>query len=345
MPGPRALIRGRAPLRVSFCGGGTDVDPYPADRGGCVLSATIDKYAYASLAGREDQELNIRSLDYDVVAKYKVNTALVYDGELDLVKAVVRAAGTLPGGLDLFLHADAPPGSGLGSSSTMVVATLGALWRWLGREHSPYELAEQAYRIERGDLGIRGGQQDQYAAVFGGFNFMEFTAEGVVVHPLRLEPNLINELHYRLLLVYTGRRRLSARIIERQVDGYLQGSPQVVSALDALKALTLAMKNALLQERLDTFAALLHEAWEAKKGLAPGVTDEAIDELYAVARGLGASGGKILGAGGGGYLLLCCPFRSRPDIACGLEQLGGQVVPFAFSPKGLECWTVRSGSQ
>ena len=200
------IIRSKAPLRISFAGGGTDVPPYPEERGGAVLSTTIDKYTYSTLIPKKGKETKITSLDYDIVAKYNTDLDLVYNGELDLVKAVIRNMTALDQrGLNLFLHTDAPPGSGLGSSSTMVVALVGVFKHWLKKPLTPYEIAELAFKIERKDLGIPGGLQDQYAATFGGFNFIEFLGSTTIVNPLRISREVLNELEYHLMLCYTGR--------------------------------------------------------------------------------------------------------------------------------------------
>jgi D-glycero-alpha-D-manno-heptose-7-phosphate kinase len=336
------IVRSKAPLRISFAGGGTDVSPYAEEHGGVVLSATIDKYAYASVHVRDDRHISVQSLDYDIVARYHVDEALEFDGELDLVKATLqRLNGDEPRGLDFFIHSDAPPGSGLGSSSTMVVALIGALQRLRRLPLTPYEIADLAYRIERKDLGIQGGLQDQYAAVFGGFNFMEFGRDAVIVNPLRIDPDVLNELQYNLLLCYTGRRRLSARIIQSQVDAYERREETVLQAMSELKALTVEMKNALLQGRLGDFGALLHEAWENKKKMAREISNPEIDQLYETARKAGAIGGKITGAGGGGYLFLYCRFGRKHVVAEELEKLGAEVVDFSFEPRGLQTWEIR----
>jgi D-glycero-alpha-D-manno-heptose-7-phosphate kinase len=332
------IYRSRAPLRISFCGGGTDVSPYPEERGGVVLSSTIDKYAYASLRPRSDDAIEVRSLDYDILAKYDRRDALPFDGTLDLVKAVINRF-SVPTGLDLFLHSDAPPGSGLGSSSTLVVALMGVFRHWLKLTMTDYELAQMAYKIEREDLCIAGGKQDQYAAAFGGFNFIEFSATAVIVNPLRIKASTLNELEYRLLLCYTGQTRLSAHILSEQVTSYVERKPQVVDALDGMKALAIQMKNLLVLNNLDQFGELLHEAWGLKKQLATRISDAQIDELYERARQAGAIGGKILGAGGGGYLLLFCPFERKHIIARELESAGAQPVDFAFDERGLQTWT------
>ncbi len=336
------IIRSKAPLRISFAGGGTDVSPYVEERGGVVLSTTIDKYAYASLGFRDDKNITVQSLDYDIMAKYHVDDELLYDGELDLVKAVLKnMCNGNDRGLDFFMHSDAPPGSGLGSSSTVVVALIGLIQRWNHLPLTNYDIAELAYHIERVDLGIKGGMQDQYAAVFGGFNFIEFNESAVIVNPLRIEPDVLNELQYSLLLCYTGRTRLSGNIINTQVDNYVRGEAEVLAAMDELKAITIDMKNALLQGRLNDFGALLNEAWINKKKMASQITTSTIDVMYDAARKHGALGGKILGAGGGGYLLVYCPFDRKHIIAEQLEKLGGQVVEFTFDFHGLQTWEAR----
>jgi D-glycero-alpha-D-manno-heptose-7-phosphate kinase len=336
------IIRSKAPLRISFAGGGTDVSPYAEEHGGAVLSATLDKYAYASLRLRQDAGVTVQSLDYDIVANYHAGDELKYDGELDLVKAVLQKLNGIGSqGLDFFIHSDAPPGSGLGSSSTMVVALIGALKHFHRLPLTHYEIADLAYRIERRELGIQGGMQDQYAAVFGGFNFIEFGRSSVIVNPLRIDREVVNELKYNLLLCYTGKRRLSAKIIQSQVAAYERGEEEVLRAMAELKSLTVEMKNALLQSRLDDFGALLHEAWNNKKKMASQISNPDIDLLYETARKNGALGGKITGAGGGGYLFLYCEFGKKHIVAEELEKLGAEVVDFSFEPCGLQTWEMR----
>lgn len=334
-------IRSRAPLRISFAGGGTDIEPYLSEKGGVVLSTTINRYSYGTLIPRNDQEIQIESLDVEVFAKFMASQKLEFNGQLDLVKAVLRKFDGWKQGFSLFLHSDAPPGSGLGSSSTMIVTLLGLFRQWLGLPWNNYDLASLAYEIERCDLGIRGGKQDQYAAVFGGFNFIEFYHDTTIVNPLRIPPAILNELQYHLLLCYTGKTRLSANIIATQVDGYLKKNESSLHALDQLKAITIAMKNALLQGHLNQLGDLLHQGWMEKKQLAGAISNEKIDSLYHLARNKGALGGKILGAGGGGYLLLYCPYNRKHIIAAELEKVGGQITPFSFENQGLSTWRVE----
>jgi len=238
------IIRSKAPLRISFGGGGTDVSPYPEERGGAVLSATIDKHAYGTLIPSKSDRIVIKSLDYDVVAKYRAED-LIFNGELDLVKAAIRKI-KIKKGVNLFLHCDAPPGSGLGASSTMVVALVGLFRHWLKKPWTDYDVSELAYRIERIDLGIKGGKQDQYAATFGGFNFIEFNGPTTIVNPLRINRDIINELAYHLLLCYVGKRG-PRTIVDRQIKGYVDKNENVIHALDETKKIAFEMKNALLR--------------------------------------------------------------------------------------------------
>ncbi|NOT35168.1 MAG: GHMP kinase [Candidatus Eisenbacteria bacterium] len=335
-----AYVRAKAPLRLSFCGGGTDVSPYPEEHGGMVLSATINQYAYASLRPRRDSRTTIASLDYDVVAKYDHPKRLKLDGNLDLIKAVVREFKPKTG-LDLWVHSDAPPGSGLGSSSTLCVALIGALAEWKRKSLTSYEVAELAYRIERVDMKLAGGRQDQYAAAFGGFNFIEFGRDATVVNPLRVPTHVLRELEYRLLLCYMGQTRQSANIIQRQTASYRSGHKRTVNALHHLKRETLEMKKALLLGDVDGMGELLHEAWEAKKKLDEGISTSRVDKLYQLARREGAIGGKMPGAGGGGYFMLLTRFDRKHRVAAVLEKNGGQVVPIQFERRGLMTWGWR----
>ncbi len=335
------IVRTKAPLRISFAGGGTDVPPFPQQEGGCVLSATIDRYAYGTLRTREDKQINIESLDYGMAVKYDPEDLMVYDGKLDLVKAaIVKMDSRGEQGFDVFIHSDAPPGSGLGSSSAMMVALVGLLKEFKGLPMTDYDVADLAYIIERKDLAIKGGLQDQYAAAFGGFNYIEFLGDRVIVNPLKIRPDIMNELEYNLLLCYTGSSRLSSNIIEDQVKRYESGEQDSLNALRQLKAMTIEMKNALLCRKLDHFGDMLHHEWETKKKMSAKISAPHLDELYEEARKTGAIGGKITGAGGGGYMLLYCRFDKKHKVASRLTEMGCTVTDFAFEPFGLQTWRV-----
>jgi D-glycero-alpha-D-manno-heptose-7-phosphate kinase len=277
------------------------------------------------------------------VSNYDAEELLLEDDKLNLVKAVIHRLNPKNNnqGLDIFLHSDAPPGSGLGSSSTVVVTLIGAFKHWLHLPLTNYEIADMAYHIERTDMGIKGGKQDQYAAAFGGFNFIEFYRDATIVNPLRVPSDILNELRYNLLLCYTGKTRLSAHIIDSQVEGYVRRQQSVVHAMDELKHIAVELKNALLQGRLNDFGALLHDAWMNKKKMATQISDSQIDEIYETACKNGALGGKISGAGGGGYMFFYCNFDRKHIVAEQLERLGAQVVDFNFDFRGLQTWEVR----
>lgn len=336
------LFRAKAPLRVSFAGGGTDVPPFPAREGGAVLNATINRYAFGALRPNTNGKIGIESVDLGLALSFNATDVPAYDGNLDLVKAAIqKLGGQDTTGYDLFLHSDAPPGSGLGSSSTMMVVLVGLFKELKNLPLTDYDTADLAYVIERKHLGIEGGLQDQYAATFGGFNFMEFGQGQVIVNPLRISQDVLNELEHNLLLCYTGTTRRSDRIIEDQMARYERGEQATVEGLRKQKEVAIAMKNALLQRRLRVFAELLAEGWESKKKLSPKVSTERMDEMYEQARRHGALGGKIPGAGGGGYMLFYCMFEGKHKVAEALRCMGAQTCEFSFESRGLQTWTVK----
>ena len=335
------LIRAKAPLRISFAGGGTDVPPFPEQEGGCVLSATINQFATGTLRPRNDHAICIHSLDFGVSVTYSPEDKVMYDGKLDLVKAAIMKMGcTNLGGYDLFLQSNAPPGSGLGSSSAMMVALVGLLKEYKRLPLTDYEIADLAYTIERKELGIEGGLQDQYSAAFGGFNYIEFLADHVVVNPLRITRDVINELEHNLLLCYTGTMRLSARILREQIQRYERRENDTLQALREIKQLTRAMKDALLRRQLDDLGLLLHEEWEHKKKISKGISNPEIDHLYLSARREGAIGGKITGAGRGGFMLLYCDFEKKHRVAEKMKEMGCTLLDLRMEPSGLQTWRV-----
>ncbi len=330
------VIRGRAPLRVSFGGGGTDVEPFCVNQGGAIIGSTINKYAYCSIVPRDDEEIIVHSLDFDMTVKYNTRENYVYDGKLDLVKAALKGMD-IRQGCEVYLQCDAPPGSGLGTSSTVMVAMLAAMARWKGVEMDAYRLADLAYEVEREDLKIAGGYQDQYAATFGGFNFIEFHGRNnVVVNPLRIKKDIIHELQYNLLLCYTGNIHVSANIIKDQVQNYEKKDG--FEAMCEVKALAYAMKDELLKGNLHSFGKLLNYGWESKKRMSSKITNPQVDALYNEAMAAGALGGKLLGAGGGGYLLMYCPYNLRHKVAARLEAAGGQLTDWCFELRGAQSW-------
>ncbi|QEC46656.1 GHMP kinase [Baekduia soli] len=339
------LFRAKAPLRVSFAGGGTDVPPFPEREGGLVLCATINRFAHGTLRPRVDGRVRVESLDLGMAIDYGADEHVDYDGQLDLVKAGIRRVSQLeePRGIDLFLHTAAPPGSGLGASSALMVALIGVL-----RDHhklalTDYEIARLAWEVERVDLGLKGGLQDQYAATFGGFNFIEFGPGDVLVNPLRIRPTTMYELESNLLLVFTGRTRAGDHIIEDQTQRYEDSDEDALAGLRMQKTLALEMKEALLRGKLATFGSLLGVAWEEKKKMSPRISTPVIDEAYDEAIRAGALGGKVTGAGGGGFMLFYCTPGTRHKVAARLAQMGLEEAEFAFEETGLRTWTYVEG--
>jgi len=335
-------VRSRSPLRVSFGGGGTDVSPYCDERGGAVLSATIDRYAYATVEPGDDL-ITVESIDYDVSIAYALDEEFVYDGQLDLAKAVIdrfRTDHGLAGGMRIRLHNDAPPGSGLGSSSAICVALAGALAAHLGVRMDSHALAELAYRIERVDAGIKGGRQDQYASAFGGFNFIEFGRAGTVVEPLQLAADTLCELEYALVFAYVGGQHFSSHIIERQISNFERGETAAVEAMDRIKEIAYEMRRVLHAGDVATFGHLLDSGWQAKKRMADGISNPRIDAVYATARDAGALGGKVSGAGGGGFMFFVTDPARRFAVQDALREQGAELVNFTFVEEGMRAWTV-----
>lgn len=342
-----AVLRARAPLRVSFAGGGTDVPPFPEREGGVVLSSTINRYAFATLRPRDDGHVTVQSLDYGESVRFGVDDPVVLDGRLDLPKAAIARVREFPSalpstGFDLFLHTNAPPGSGLGSSSAVVVNVLALVARHAGVDLTPHELAETACQLEREDLQIPGGLQDQYAAAFGGFNFMEFHAERVVVYPLRVAESTLHELEHNMLLAYTGHPRVSDAIIEDQVARFVGDDSDAVAGMRAQKEIAHAMKEALLRGEVSGFGHLLGRAWEEKQRMSNRITTPLIEQAVDSALAAGALGAKVTGAGGGGHMVFVCEFERKHLVAEVLLGLGMTVSEFTFSRQGVTTWRVPS---
>ena len=329
-------VSSTAPLRISFVGGGTDFPHYYERHGGAVLSATIDRYAYATVTPRTDRGVRIRSLDLGHLVEYHLDEGPTYDGVMDLAKAAIARMG-VDGGLEMAIRSDAPPGSGLGGSSAIVTAVVGALAALFERALTPDELARLSYAIERDDLGIAGGWQDQYAAAFGGFNLLEFASGGITVTPVRCEEAALERLRGHLLLCYTGTVRTDLGLIDTQIRLYQEGREETMVGMKHLHEMAYEMRDAVEAGDLGALGAMLHEAYENKKRMNPHIADGTpIEALFDVAREAGAAGGKICGAGGGGYLLLACAPERQPGVRAALEAHGGRFADFAFTRRGVE---------
>jgi D-glycero-alpha-D-manno-heptose-7-phosphate kinase len=323
-----------APLRISFVGGGTDFPHWYTEHGGAVLSATIDHVVRARVTPRDDRVVELRSLDLDQLVAYHLDDGPVYDGALDLVKAAVHDAG-LELGVTVEIRSEAPPGSGLGGSSAVVTAVVAALAALAGRSLARDELARAAYRIEREDLGITGGWQDQYAAAYGGCNLLEFSASGTRVAPVA-DAERLARLGRGLLLCYTGGVRRNVGLIDRQIALHREGREETLLGMKRLQEMAYAMRDVVEAVDLPALGGLLRDAFVAKKQMNPHITEgTAIDAMLAAAAGTGAYGGKVCGAGGGGYLLLAAPPESHAAIRRTLTGMGGQFAPFSFTMGGV----------
>lgn len=340
------IIRSKAPLRLGLAGGGTDVSPYSDLYGGYILNATVNLYAHATIEVPENGKIELVAVDQGKTLTFDPVNELPVNGELDLLKGVynyvVRNFTKKPLSFRLTTSVDAPPGSGLGSSSTLVVTILGAFAEWLQLPLGEYDFAHMAYEIERVELGLEGGKQDQYAATFGGFNFMEFYGEDkVIVNPLRIRKKFVRELKNNLVLCYTGTSRESAQIIKTQTANITSNSSEALEATHTVKEQSIRMKEALLTGRLDQIGKILDDSWQSKKRMASGITNPQIDRIYETAIGAGATGGKISGAGGGGFMFFYCPVNSRFEVLRALESLGVHEQMYEFTESGLYTYTIR----
>ena len=338
-------IRARAPLRLGFAGGGTDVSPFSDEYGGFVLNATIDKYAYTTITSRDDGLVELLAADGQRSWRGPASEALPSVKGLELhtgvYNRILREFGRRePLSISIVTHSEAPPGSGLGSSSTMVVALIQAFCEYLALPLGDYDIAHLAYEIERIDLGFAGGKQDQYAAAFGGLNFMEFYRDRVIVNPLRIKQSHRAELESSLILFYTGVSRESANIINEQVQNVTGGNEISLQAMHDLKAEALHMKEALLKGNLDAVATAMRMSWEAKKKMANRISNQKINEIYETAMNQGACAGKVSGAGGGGYMMFIVdPVKRSRVIRC-LQEFSGSVSTCNFVEQGVDSWRV-----
>jgi D-glycero-alpha-D-manno-heptose-7-phosphate kinase len=339
------IYRSKAPLRIGLAGGGTDVSPYADLYGGAILNATIGMYAYATIKPLHDKKIYIHAVDRNEKVVLDATKKLEINGKLNLAKGVynrvIRDFVKKPLSFELTTYVDAPPGSGLGSSSTLVVAILGAFVEWLKLPLGEYDIANLAYRIEREDLGMHGGRQDQYAATFGGVNYMEFYKnDKVIVNPLRVKDKWLHELENNLILFFTETSRLSSDIIIRQSENVKKKNTKSIEAMHNLKEQSVKMKEALLQGDIDGIGKILHYGWEHKKAMAKGISNPQLESIYNAALKAGATGGKISGAGGGGFMIFYAPYNSKFAVIETLNKLGGRVMRYNFTHHGLTTWTI-----
>ncbi len=327
------MLIARAPMRVSFAGGGTDLEAYYSSYEGVVISTAINKYFYTVATVEENDDLQVISADYRSLFRHTADDDLVWDGELPLPKAVLQHFGICRG-LNLFTASEVPPGTGLGSSSAATVALVRALATLTDQPLTKAQVAETAAFIEIEKLKMPIGKQDHYASAFGGLNKITFTKSGVYVEPLRIAPHISQLLEKRLLLFFTGTARESPFILQQQRKSTEEHDETVLKSLHNIKDFALQMQTCLEQGDLDTFAALLHRSWLEKRRLVPGLSTALVDKCYDLALQHGAQGGKITGAGGGGFLMLYAPEQAQRDLTQVLERQGLQRMNFRFDPQG-----------
>lgn len=327
------MLIARAPLRISLAGGGTDLEAYYGKYGGAVVSVTIDKYFYVFVSASDSNHIQVASSDYQTFYRQKLDESPIWDGDLRLPKIIIDQFG-IKTGLSIFLASQVPPGTGLGSSSTVAVALIKAMSVLRGQRMSRQQVAELACEVEIEKLGMPIGKQDQFAASFGGLNFIEFRSDGVSVEGVEMAPEMVGELERRIMLFFTGRSRNSAQILGEQKRSSERNRAGVIEALHQIKSQAIALRQQLKAGNLAAVGECLHQSWLAKRQLARGITDPWIDSWYEAARAAGAAGGKIAGAGGGGFLLLYCepPYQDR--VTETLETNGLSRMDFRFESGG-----------
>ena len=339
------IYRSKAPLRIGLAGGGTDVSPYSDEYGGAILNATVSLSAYASIEPITENAIIVEALDRKEEERFECAPSLPINGHLDLLKGVYNRIHAMYGmplnGFRLSTFVDAPAGSGLGTSSTLVVAILGAFVEMLKLPLGDYDIAHLAYSIEREDLQLAGGKQDQYAATFGGVNFMEFYGnDKVIVNPLRIRPEYLHELGNNLVLYFTATSRESAHIIKEQVKNVNNKDEKSIEAMHQLKEQAKMMKEALLKGRLHEIGEILNFGFEQKRKMAHNISNDKIELIYSAAKKAGATGGKISGAGGGGFMIFYCPGNTRFKVIETLNTFGGEIKNYSFTKYGLTTWTI-----
>ncbi|MBR9705255.1 NTP transferase domain-containing protein [Candidatus Pacearchaeota archaeon] len=334
------IIRGRAPFRISFAGGGTDLPQFFEKHGGVVINCTIDKYCYGTIIKRADNKIIINS---DIDGEYIIDSSkdLIYNGKFDLIKAIITIMEP-DFGFELYLHNDIPPGRGLGSSATFAVLVVKLISIMQGRGYDDYKIAEIAFKAETEELKIKGGWQDQYAAVTGGFSFMEFNGDKSIIYPLRLKEEVISDFNHHLLLCYVGKTHFSGDFQKDLEKSCEDNEEEVLNSLNELKNIATEIKDSLLINNLEEIGRLLHKSWLNKKKCGKNISNPNIDKLYEVAIQNGAYGGKILGAGGGGYLLFFISPKKRNLLVKELEKNNGEVMNFNFEFTGTKVWNVKS---
>jgi D-glycero-alpha-D-manno-heptose-7-phosphate kinase len=329
------MLIARAPLRISLGGGGTDLPAYYEQFGGMVVSTTIDKYVYVHIDRNGAGDAQITSADYQTFYRHHLGSPLEWEGDLSLPRAVLHEFG-LDREIALFIASEVPPGTGLGSSSAVAVALVRAVATYLGRSLTRQEIAELACEVELKKLRAPIGKQDQFAAAFGGLNAITFEADGVTVERVRTTPETLERLEKQLMLFFTGTARNSTTILREQQRASAHRQPRTIESLHHIKEAGLACRRCLESGDVEGIGALLDEGWQEKRRLTAGITSPEIDESYEIARKSGAIGGKITGAGGGGFLLLFCPEARQEAVTSALERRNLRRMDFHLERRGVD---------
>jgi D-glycero-alpha-D-manno-heptose-7-phosphate kinase len=340
------IVRSRAPLRIGLAGGGTDVSPYSDVYGGCILNATINMFAYTTIETRDDEKVHFHAADMKKTFEANAQSNFELTNDLLLHTAIYNRVvrdfnNNKPLAINVITYSDAPPGSGLGSSSTMVVSILAAYRELLKLPLGEYDLAHLAFEIEREDCQLSGGKQDQYAATFGGVNFMEFHQDRVLVNPLRIRSEILSELESQMILYFTGVSRDSGKIIDDQIKA--AGDKSDNKSLDSLhlvKEHAFEMKECLLRNDIDGMSAILKASWEAKKGTSKSISNAHVEQVAKLAIANGAKALKLSGAGGGGFMMIFAEPTQKLPLMQLLESTDGQVHKFQLTQTGVQAWTV-----
>ena len=335
------IVRSKAPFRISFGGGGTDMPPYCTDHGGCVISTTINRHVFITLKPRTDKKIRVCSMNLDRQIIFNVGDR-DYSDEFALLKGILNVLN-IDEGFDIQIYSELPEGSGMGGSSSLTVAVIGAFEKYYNLGLSNYEIAQKSYEIERIELNQKGGYQDQFAASFGGFNFIEFFKK-VKISPINTTKEMENELQYRLILCYVGGSHFSSDIQNEVLKGYKIEKKSYMEAMQDLKEVAHSMKKIIESKNignLSEFGGLLHRGWLVKKSLSSKISNKEIEKFYLTSRKFGVLGGKLLGAGGGEHLLLFCEPDKKFQVIQEMEKIGSKIINFNFNPYGLQVWRVN----
>lgn len=336
------ILRGKIPLRVSFSGGGTDVDPFCEKYGGSVLTSTIDKYIYISIEKRRDKFIKINSFDYNQIFKFNIKKKLTIKGNLKLVKAIINYLKPYHNGFNLSIHCDAPTGSGLGTSGCLGSLLIKMLYIFKKKKISNSKVGELALLIERELVKINGGKQDQYAGMYGGFNILRFKEKYKCKQKkIVLSKSFIDELNYNSLLIYTKKKHYSNDLLSLQKKRYEKKVGKTISALHSTNKLTKNILRLFVKEDISLIGKKLHDGWMLKKKMNPYVTTPEINSLYKKLKKIGVYGGKVLGAGGGGYMLVLLPFYLKKEAVRIIKKQKMELSDYNFENTGLQIWKVK----